>query len=61
MGKYLSLFDLAIAGVPVVIFCVWQLVSVNREIAKDRARDSAERPSPDRSGHAIGEHRLDDR
>ena len=61
MGDYFSLFDLAIAGVPVILFCLWQLVSVNREIARDRARDAPERPSPDRSGHAIGEHRLDDR
>ena len=55
MGDYFSLFDLAVAGVPVVIFCVWQLVSVNREIAKDK------RDSPEGSGHPIGEHRLDDR
>ena len=61
MKDYLGLFDLAIAGVPVILFCLWQLVSVNREIARDRARGSPERPSPDRSGHAIGEHRLDDR
>ncbi|MEG3086812.1 hypothetical protein [Sphingomonas sp. PB4P5] len=66
MRDYLSLFDLAIAGVPVVIFCIWQLVSVNREIAKDKLRDSPESPSPKGPspkgpGHAIGEHRLDDR
>ena len=49
-----SLFDMAIAGVPVLIFCVWQLVSVNREIAKDSKK------SPKRPRHAVGQHRLDD-
>ncbi len=51
----IALLDMAIAGVPVLLFCLWQLVSVNREIARDKAK------SPDRTGHAIGEHRLDDR
>ena len=37
MGQYFSLFDMAVCGVPAVIFCVWQLISVNREIAKDKA------------------------
>ena len=57
MGDYFSLFDLAIAGVPVVIFCVWQLISVNREIARDKRKAE----SPERPGHPVGEHRLDDR
>lgn len=35
-GGYFSLFDMAIAGVPVVAFCIWQLISINREIAKDK-------------------------
>ena len=56
--NYLSLIDMLIVGVPVSIFCVWQLVSINREIARDKA---GKEQSPDRSGHAIGEHRLDDR
>ncbi len=51
----LALLDMAIAGIPVLIFCVWQLVSVNRAIARDK------KDSPDRAGHAVGEHRLDDR
>lgn len=56
-GSYFSIFDMAIAGVPVLAFCLWQLVSINREIAKDkRSSDSPERP-----GHSVGEHRLDDR
>jgi len=60
MSDYFSLIDLAIAGLPVILFCVWQLVSVNREIARDKS-DSPEGWSPERSGHPVGEHRLDDR
>jgi len=55
---YLSLFDLAISGIPAIIFCVWQLVSINREIAKDKAAKAA---SPESAGHPVGEHGLDDR
>ena len=35
-GSYFSLFDMAIAGVPVLAFCIWQLISINREIANGR-------------------------
>lgn len=52
-----ALLDMAIVGVPVIVIGVWQLVSVNREIAKDRAR----RDSPEDARHPVGEHRLDDR
>ena len=55
-GRWFSLLDLAIAGVPAIAFGVWQLVSVNREIAKDKAK----RDSPESAGHPVGEHRLDD-
>lgn len=70
MTGILGLLDLMIAGAPVLIFCVWQLVSVNRAIAKDKvARDSLAPPapalpegaSPEGAGHPVGEHRLDDR
>jgi len=65
MTGILGLLDLMIAGAPVIIFCVWQLVSVNRAIAKDRtAKDRPTRPdaaSPEGAGHPVGEHRLDDR
>ena len=40
--KFFSLFDMAIVGIPAIVIGVWQLVSVNREIAKDRARKAAE-------------------
>ncbi|MHA6720371.1 hypothetical protein ACX40Y_13085 [Sphingomonas sp. RS6] len=36
MDRYLSLLDLAIAGIPALAFGIWQLISVNREIAEDR-------------------------
>ena len=65
MTGVLGLLDLMIAGAPVIIFCVWQLVSVNRAIPKDRtAKDPPSPPdvaSPEGAGHAVGEHRLDDR
>ena len=57
-GSTFSLMDMAIGGVPVVLFCIWQLISVNREIAKDKAKKAA---SPESAGHPVGEHRLDDR
>lgn len=61
-GGYFSLFDMAIAGVPALAFGIWQLVSVNREIARDKAkRDAPAGESPRSSGHPVGEHRLDDR
>ena len=60
-GRWFSLLDLAIAGVPAVAFGIWQLVFVNREIARDKAkRDGAKRDSPEGAGHPVGEHRLDD-
>jgi hypothetical protein len=60
-SSYFSLFDMAICGVPALGFAVWQLVSVNREIAKDQAAKSVASSLPEGAGHSIGEHRLDDR
>ncbi len=57
-----ALLDMAIVGVPTILFVIWQLVSVNREIARDKVRKVVPpEDSPERAGHAIGEHRLDDR
>lgn len=63
-SAYFSFFDMAICGIPALGFGVWQLVSVNREIAKDKAKaalapSSSPSPSPESAGHAVGEHRLD--
>jgi hypothetical protein len=55
-SSYFSLFDMAIAGVPVLAFCAWQLISINREIARDKAKAE----SPESAGHPVGEHGLDD-
>ena len=57
--RYFSLFDLAIVGVPALAFGIWQLVSVNREIARDKAAKKDD--SPESARHPVGEHRLDDR
>jgi hypothetical protein len=62
--SYFGMMDLAIAGIPALAFGIWQLVSINREIARDKVkaqeRSPSSSPSPEGSGHAIGEHRLDD-
>ncbi len=55
--KIFGLLDLAIAGVPALVFGIWQLVSINREIAKDKR---AKTESPERAGHPVGQHGLDD-
>lgn len=62
-GGYMGLLDLAIAGIPALAFGIWQLVSINREIARDRAKGGAKAAprSPEGAGHPVGEHRLDDR
>ncbi|WBH15567.1 hypothetical protein [Sphingomonas radiodurans] len=62
-SSYFSMLDMAIAGVPALAFGIWQLVSVNREIARDKLAKakSLESESPEGAGHPVGEHRLDDR
>ena len=55
---YFALMDLAIAGVPALAFGIWQLISINREIARDKAAKAA---SEEASRHPVGEHGLDDR
>lgn len=57
--QYFSLFDMAICAIPAMGFGVWQLVSVNREIARDKAKAVA--ASPEGAGHPVGEHGLDNR
>jgi hypothetical protein len=59
-SSYFSLFDMAICGVPALGFGVWQLISINREIAKDKGAKDAT-PSPEGARHPVGEHRLDNR
>ena len=53
-----GILDMAIVGIAVVGLGVWQLVSINREIARDR---KAKSESPESPGHPVREHRLDDR
>jgi hypothetical protein len=53
--KYYSLIEMTFTGGVVMAFIIWQLVSVNREIGRDKKK------SEDGAGHAVGEHRLDDR
>ena len=57
-SKWFSLMDMAIVAIPALGIGIWQLVSINREIARDKAKKAE---SPEGSGHPVGEHRLDDR
>jgi hypothetical protein len=57
-GSMFSLFDMAICVVPAMSFGIWQLVSVNREIARDKAKKAL---LPDDARHPVGEHGLHDR
>ena len=52
-----GMLDMAIVGVAVLGLAIWQLVSINREIAKDKAAKDL----PGGAGHPVGEHELDDR
>ncbi len=61
IGKYFSIFDMAICAVPALAFGVWQLISVEREIARDKAAKALAGVSPEGARHPVGEHRLDDR
>ena len=36
--RWFGLLDMAIVGIPAIVIGVWQLVSVNREIARDKAK-----------------------
>jgi hypothetical protein len=54
----LGLVEAALTFLIVVGFCVWQYVSISLSQAKDRAKAEAEKLSA--SGHAEGEHSLDD-
>ena len=49
-----GMMDMAIVGVPVAIFCIWQLISVNREIGRDRTSKDAR--SKEAARHPVGEH-----
>ena len=53
-----GIFDLAIPGIAVIALVGWQLWSINRTIARDKAE--AARKESDTPGHAVGEHGLDE-
>jgi hypothetical protein len=58
MGEHLGWIELVFTAVVALGFGVWQLWSVNREIAADRAKRSEQ--SAD-AGHPVGEHELHER
>ncbi len=60
-GGIFSLFDMAIAGIPALVFTIWQYVSVSREIRRDREKSAKPDVSPESARHPVGQHRLNDR
>jgi tRNA(Ile)-lysidine synthase TilS/MesJ len=53
-----GLIEMAFTTVLVLGLGGWGLVSINREIARDKAKKAA---SEEGARHAVGEHGLDDR
>lgn len=58
-GKYYSLIEMGFTALVVFGIAIWQIVSVNREIARDKKLTDSD--LPEGPGHPVGEHRLDDR
>lgn len=58
IGNNLGIIEMALTGVLVLGFCLYQYVAMTRAIARSkRDRDA----SAGGAGHTHGEHRLDDR
>ena len=60
----MGLIEIGMTFFLVIGFCVYQIWSTDRELKKDRAereaREAKDKTSVSRSGHAVGEHELDD-
>lgn len=54
--EHYGIVEMVFTGAVVLGLAVWQLWSVNRDIAKDK-----DNPSSGDTRHPVGEHRLDDR
>lgn len=62
MAQHFGWIEIVFTAVVALGFGGYQLWSVNREIAKDKAKKEArERESAAGAGHPVGEHPLDDR
>ena len=57
MEQHFGWIEIVFVGTVGLGFGIWQLWSVNREIAKDRAAKELSASA----GHPVGEHELDDR
>lgn len=58
IGNNLGIIEMALTGVLVLGFCIYQYVAMTRDIARSkRERDASARDAR----HSDGEHRLDDR
>lgn len=59
--RFYSLIEMGFTALVVFGVGIWQLVSINRSIARDKAaKDAAPPASPEGAGHAVGEHGLHD-
>lgn len=59
VGENFGWIEILFVALVAFSFGFYQLWSVNREIRRDR--EARERDSAASSGHAVGEHELDDR
>ncbi len=58
IGNNLGIIEMAMTGVLVLGFCLYQYIAMTRDIARSKRERDA---SAGGSGHPHGEHRLDDR
>ena len=58
MSEHFGWIEIVLTGVVGLGFGAYQLWSVSREIARDKAAKAASEAG---AGHAVGEHELDDR
>lgn len=64
IGDNLGIIEMALTGVLVLGFCLYQYVAMTRDIARSKRErpDSADSAASAKgTGHPHGEHRLDDR
>lgn len=64
IGNNLGIIEMAVTGVLVLGFCLYQYIAMTREIARSKRERPGSAANPDSAGgagHPHGEHRLDDR
>ncbi len=60
--QHFGWIEIVVSAAIALSFGVWQLVSVSREIARDKAaKEQSGKASGSSAGHSVGEHELDNR